>query len=69
MKSNKLNEPKVYPCNVCGKDAVACLSPDMDIKGLCFCEEHRDEVNMVYMSIGMIEPKLVKSLMKDWKYQ
>ncbi len=67
------NEVKnVHPCNVCGKDAVACLSPDMDIKGLCFCEAHREDVYMVYMT--MIDTNIdgtiiAKGMMKNWKYK
>lgn len=62
--------PKVYPCNVCGEDAIACLRPDMDIKGICFCEEHRDEVYSVYMILGNPDSEpLVKQLMKDWKFK
>lgn len=38
-----MTDTKVHPCNVCGKDAVACLSPDIDIKGLCYCEAHKEE--------------------------
>lgn len=42
---------KYYPCDVegCTKDAIACLRPDMDIKGLCFCEEHRQHVYAAYL--------------------
>lgn len=60
---------KYHPCNVCGKDAVACLSPDIDVKGLCFCTEHKEEVQMVYMGIGSISPEVIEQLMKDWKFK
>jgi len=40
----KKEKSKYYPCMICGKDAVGCFSPDLDIKGLCFCEKHREEV-------------------------
>jgi hypothetical protein len=40
-----------YPCRVCDKQAVGCFRPDLDIKGLCFCEEHKDEVMIEYMTI------------------
>jgi len=49
-----MNEPwrtTHYPCRVCDKKAVGCFSPDLDIKGLCFCEEHKDEVMIEYMTI------------------
>lgn len=61
--------PNVYPCNVCGVDAVACYRPDMDIKGLCFCTEHQNEVQMVYMSIGSVPESVIKSLMAGWKFK
>lgn len=57
----------VYPCNVCGVDAIACLRPDMDIKGLCFCEAHRDEVYVVYMLI--LDDDEIDDLIKDWKFK
>ena len=42
---------KYYKCMICGKDAVGCYSPDMDIKGLCFCEKHKDDVFIKYLEI------------------
>lgn len=66
------NEPwrkDFQPCNVCDKQAVGCLSPDMDIKGLCFCAEHKDEVARVYMIISSDQPNLIKTLMKYWKHK
>lgn len=60
----------VHPCNVCGEDAIGCYSPDIDIKGLCFCEEHKEQVSRVYtviMTGGCQE--LCDTLMKDWKYK
>lgn len=68
--TSKEPDAKYHPCNVCGVDAVACLRPDMDIKGLCFCEVHRDEVYMVYMLV--LDPeheKQVRTLTKKWKYK
>ena len=60
----------VYPCNVCGEPAVACLRPDMDVKGLCFCDKHREEVYAVYMLIlSLDEDDLVDGLIKDWKFK
>lgn len=60
---------KYHPCNVCGKDAIACLSPDMDIKGLCYCEEHVNEVRTVYTLIMCGSDDEVERLMKKWKYK
>lgn len=63
MKSKK------YPCNVCGEDAVACLSPDIDIKGLCFCEKHRFTVYAVYHAIIADDEADIAEMIKDWKYK
>lgn len=59
--------PDVYPCNVCGEPAIACLRPDMDLKGLCFCEEHRDEVYAVYTMI--ISGDDVEQYVTHWKHK
>lgn len=57
-----------YPCNVCGQEAIACLRPDMDIKGLCFCEAHRDQVYAVYTLLLMDDGlETAKEIMQDWK--
>jgi len=36
---------------ICGKDAIGCYSPDLDIKGLCFCKKHQEEVFAKYCKI------------------
>lgn len=64
-----MSETKYHPCNVCGKDAIACLSPDMDIKGLCFCEEHREDVYIVYVMIIQGTPEMAEKAMKNWKFK
>jgi hypothetical protein len=70
MPSKQPNKPTVYPCNVCGIDAIGCYRPDMDIKGLCFCAEHREDVFLVYVLIMQDNmPDTVEDLMKDWKYK
>lgn len=40
-----------YPCRVCGKQAIGCYSPDLDIRGLCFCKKHKEDVMVEYMLI------------------
>ncbi len=68
-------KPKFYPCNVCGEPAVACLRPDPDVKGLCFCDEHRAEVYDVYSVITSADSSLtelkgmLKQMMKGWKHK
>jgi hypothetical protein len=39
------------PCRICDKQAVGCLSPDLDIVGLCYCKEHQIDVMQEYMMI------------------
>lgn len=57
------------PCNVCDKKAIGCYSPDLDVKGLCFCEEHKDQVFMAYMMLMQGTEDLAKSAMKGWKHK
>jgi len=40
-----------YPCRVCGKKAIACLRPDMDLQGLCYCKKHEAQVKYEYFDI------------------
>jgi len=35
-------------CQLCDKDAVKTLTPDLDIRGLGACEEHIDDVEEGY---------------------
>ena len=42
---------KYYKCMICDKKAVGCYTSDMDIKGMCFCEEHREEVFIKYYNL------------------
>ena len=47
-----MNKKQQYhKCHLCNKDAIACLSPDMDMKGLCFCEKHKWKVVKKYFDI------------------
>lgn len=71
--TSESSEPKLtlkthYPCNVCGKVSIGRLSPDLDVKGFCFCKKHEDEVYMAYVMLisGSDE---VESAMKDWKFK
>ncbi len=36
---------------ICGKDAIGCYSPDLDIKGLCFCKKHQKKVLYKYWQL------------------
>lgn len=40
-----------YTCHVCEKEAVGRLSPDMDLKGIPFCETHRDDMYAAYLTL------------------
>ena len=35
-------------CHKCKQPAVGRYSPDMDIAGLAFCEEHRDLIGVAF---------------------
>lgn len=58
-----------YPCNVCDQKSVGRYTLDLDIKGFCFCEEHRDQVFLVYMMVVQGTPEMAEGIMKDWKYK
>lgn len=49
MKKEK--EIKYHKCRKCDKDAVGCFSPDLDIVGLCFCADHKEDVMLEYVQI------------------
>lgn len=55
-------------CNICDKKAVGTYSPDLDIRGLAFCEKHRNDVFMVYVALMSGSEDLAKSMMKGWKH-
>lgn len=56
-------------CNVCDKQAIGCFSPDLDVRGICFCKEHQEEVFTVYGILMQGTPEMAKSLMKNWKHK
>ena len=61
-----------YPCHICDKKATGCYRPDLDIKGLCFCDEHKEQVQTAYLLIiqGQEEEAkkvLGKTFIKDKK--
>jgi hypothetical protein len=35
-------------CSICNKPAIGRYSPDMDIKGLTFCEDHAEQVGAAF---------------------
>jgi len=57
---------KNHPCNKgdCKKEAVGCFRPDIDIKGLCFCKEHKEEVQMAYALLLQGDEKMCKEILK-----
>jgi hypothetical protein len=40
-----------YACSVCDQKAIGCYRPDMDIKGLCFCAKHKEQVFLAYAAL------------------
>lgn len=51
MTTEREKQRGVYQCDKCEKDAVGCFRPDMDMRGLCFCAKHKEEVMLEYMKI------------------
>lgn len=59
-----------HPCSVCDEKAVGCFSPDLDIKGLCYCEDHKEEVMLAYMALTQPgDNEILESMTKDWKHK
>lgn len=44
-------------CYICKKDAVYRYSPDLDLRGLGACEEHKDEVMIEYYKIIYLDSR------------
>lgn len=65
--SNTPSLSENYPCNVCGNPGTGRFSPDLDIKGLVYCEKHKDEVQMVYVMLLQGSEDIARQGMKDWK--
>ena len=36
-------------CYKCDKEAIARLSPDLDIKGMGYCKDHETLIKLAYM--------------------
>ena len=54
-----------HPCHICGKKAIGCISPDIDIKGLCFCKKHKEDVMLAYLALIRGDKKLSEKLLKQ----
>ena len=52
-----------YVCSICNKPAIGRYSPDMDIKGLAFCEDHADQVGAAFYCLMTNNIKDFNSLM------
>ena len=42
MVKDKQSKTEETICHKCGKPAIGRYSPDMDIAGLAFCDEHKE---------------------------
>ena len=49
-------------CIICGKKAVECYSPDMDIKGICACKKHKEKVKLAYIALVQGNKKIFTEL-------
>ena len=52
-----------HVCSMCNKPAIGRYSPDMDIKGLAFCEDHADQVGAAFYCLMTSNIKDFNSLM------
>ena len=51
-------------CIVCGKKAIKCFSPDLDIQGICTCKKHFEDVSLAYIALIGGDAKMFKSLIE-----
>lgn len=45
-----------YPCRTCAKEgkevmATGCFRPDLDLRGLCYCDEHKEAGQIEYVEL------------------
>lgn len=52
-----------YVCAICNKPAIGRYSPDMDIKGLAFCEDHSEQVGAAFYCLMTNNVKDFNALM------
>jgi len=51
-------------CHKCGKLAVGRMSPDIDVRGIAYCEDCRDIVEIAYICLLQGDMNLFNSLMQ-----
>lgn len=54
-------------CLICDKDATTTFTPDMDVKGLSTCEEHKLIVHHLYYTLVWLGAKEFKKFLKSVK--
>lgn len=54
-------------CHLCNKKAIGRLSPDMDLKGVGFCKEHKYEMMTNYIMLFSENSSIRKRAEKFFK--
>ncbi len=54
-------------CAICDKPATQRWSPDLDIHGMGSCEDHREEVRIVYFMLILGPEKEAKKMLKQFR--
>ena len=58
-----MEKPEEIICHKCGKPATGRYSPDMDIAGLAFCDEHQELMALGFYLLLKNEKKKFDELM------
>ena len=64
MKKDKQSKTKEITCHKCGKPATGRYSPDMDIAGLAFCDEHKELMAAAFYCLLQDDTETLNQLMK-----
>lgn len=54
-------------CCICNKLATGSISPDLDIEGIGFCDEHKDKVMFAYTILMYEGEDAFKNYIKNLK--
>ena len=62
-KTDKQSKTKEIVCHKCNKPATGRYSPDLDIAGLAFCDEHKELMAAAFYCLLQNDQKTFDKLM------
>tara|TARA_B110000285_G_C14675603_1_gene402344 strand:+ start:382 stop:594 length:213 start_codon:yes stop_codon:yes gene_type:complete len=60
---NTKPKPEILKCHKCGKPSTGRYSPDIDIAGLSFCDEHKELMAAAFYCLLQNDTKTFDQLM------